>query len=94
MIDSHSLTEVVVQSARHSDLMRQIRLGTYNFDQINMEKNKLRIAILEITEEFQTQIDKDHNEISKTAISTKGAIQQVHYGKGDNIAGDKIINKK
>lgn len=53
------LDEAIGQSARLSDLMQQIRLGTINVDEANVEKNKLRYALIDLVREVEEQAESD-----------------------------------
>jgi Effector-associated domain 11 len=83
--------EVAIHSAKYSDLAKQIRLGTLSLEQINVEKNKLRLALLDLAEELEKEISIETQTNAQTPTSKQP--QQIHYGSGDNIAGNKIINK-
>lgn len=47
-IESKHLDEIVLQSARHNDLIRQIRNGVIDPLEARIEKNSIRLALLEI----------------------------------------------
>ena len=96
--NSHRLNEVILQSSRLTGVEKQIREGTINFEDASLTKNKIRMAILSLTEEIRS-IGENHDEVKKEINSyikadenTSNRIQQNHSGKGDNIAGDKTIN--
>lgn len=93
--DSPQLDEVILQSARFTDLMKQIRSGTISLEDSTITKNQIRIAILSLVEEIKENVlaspvlQKEMN--NKTQTNHLTSIQQNHYGQGDNIGGDKII---
>jgi Effector-associated domain 11 len=93
---SPKLDEVILQSARFSDITRQIRMGTVNFEEANVTKNKIRYAILDLLRDIEENVEL--NDALKREIeelpeeNTKPTISQVHHGSGDNIIGNKIIN--
>lgn len=51
------LDEAIGQSARLTDLMQQIRRNTINVDDANVEKNKLRYALIDLVREVEEQAD-------------------------------------
>ena len=53
--DSPQLDEAILQSARYNDVIKQIRLGTVDFEQANMTKNQIRYALLDLLREIETQ---------------------------------------
>lgn len=53
--NSPKLDEAIVQSARLSDVSRQIRLGTVSADQANLTKNQIRAGLLELLNEVETR---------------------------------------
>lgn len=93
---SPKLNEVIMQSSRLTDLMRQIRNGTINFEDANITKNSIRMAILSLAEEIEEKITEDEN-LQKEFNNHSGKIAtpkiiQNHSGSGDNVGGNKIIN--
>jgi hypothetical protein len=93
---SAKLDEVIMQSARYTDITKQIRLGTVNFEEANVTKNKIRFAILDLLRDIEEQVDLNDdlkNEISGLAeMVTPPTYAQTHHGSGDNIIGNKTIN--
>lgn len=51
--DSPQLDEAIVQSARHRDILRQVRLGSVNVEQANQTKNHIRTGLLELLRELE-----------------------------------------
>ena len=41
--NSPKLDEAILQSARYNDVIKQIRLGTVDFEQANITKNQIRM---------------------------------------------------
>lgn len=95
---SPKLDELILQSARYNDIMAQIRAGTIDFENANIIKNKIRYAILDLVREIEGAVELDlelKNELEKLEdVQTQSNINQIHYGSGDNVGGDKIINHK
>ncbi len=90
------LNDAIMQSSRLTDLMRQIRNGTINFEDANITKNNIRMAILSLAEEIEEKVTKDEN-LQKEFNHHSGKITthkiiQNHSGSGDNVGGNKIIN--
>ncbi len=46
--DSPQLNDFILQSARYHDISRQIRNNTIDFEKANVEKNKIRMALMDI----------------------------------------------
>lgn len=93
---SPKLDEVIVQSSRLSDLMKQIRNDTISFEDANITKNKIRMGILSLVSEIEelvlndVELQQEFKEKMKEQPEPK--TQQIHYGSGDNIAGNKTVN--
>ena len=94
---SPKLDELIVQSARYNDIMKQIRLGIIDFESAEVTKNKIRYAILDLLREIENGVESDpelKEEIENLNTSHSSMkITQSHYGGGDNIGRDKIVNK-
>ncbi len=96
MKNSPRLNEVILQSARLTDLTRQISMGTVDFKAANITKNKIRMAVLTLCSEIEENVSQnpdlqeEMNQHSTEKYITR--IQQNHYGTGDNVAGDKVVN--
>jgi Effector-associated domain 11 len=93
---SPKLDEVILQSARFSDITRQIRTGAVNFEEANVTKNKIRYAILDLLRDIEENVelnDAVKQEIEELAEEhAEPTYSQEHHGSGDNIIGNKIIN--
>lgn len=95
--DSPQLNEAIVQSARYNEVMKQIRTGSISFEEANLTKNKIRLGILNLLEEIETQAASNemlHSEIEK-ALSTEGSISirnsENVVARSDIQAGGDII---
>jgi predicted HTH transcriptional regulator len=53
--DSPVLEETLLHSARYTDVMKQIRLGTIDYEQANITKNKIRYALLDLVREIDAR---------------------------------------
>ena len=58
-IKSNYLDEIVLQSARHNDLIRQIRLGVIEPSEARIEKNGIRLALLEVLNLIEIEIQNN-----------------------------------
>ena len=89
--------ELIVQSARYSDVMRQIRLGVIEYENANITKNQIRLALVEMTgliEEAATSQSALDEEVSTAAdlikISNSKNVNTGNISAGDNvIIGDQ-----
>ena len=79
---------LIIQSARYTDVVKKIHLGTVEETFANIEKNKIRVALIELATEIDEQTDRNPTLTKKVNSIT---INQIHKGTGDNVAGDKII---
>jgi Effector-associated domain 11 len=86
--NSPKLDEVILQSGRLSDIKKQIRLGVVNFNEANVERNRIRAALLsfvgeiEETMEDHPSIKREVEQIPEAKILVKNI--QKHSGTGDN----------
>lgn len=95
--ESRYVREIIMYSSQYNDLKNKIRLGVINLEDENVSLNKIRIAILELADEINDLSIEDgiaNQEISdilKNSSAVTNIIQN-HYGKGDNVGNDKIVN--
>ena len=91
--NSPKLDDIIMQSARFTDIMKQIRLGLVDFEQANITKNQIRYGLLDLAREIEKcaednpEIIKD---IEKKSLPTNISIQ-ISTGSGDNIGRNKIV---
>lgn len=69
--------EIALLSARFNEMKKSYRIGTGGSIDLNMERNRINAALLELIE------DIDDN-------GSVGVNNQKYHGNGDNIGGDKI----
>jgi hypothetical protein len=53
------LVEVLAQSGRYAELKRQEHLGIVHFDYATIERNKIRVALLELLDEIREKMEID-----------------------------------
>ncbi|MFN0200106.1 MAG: hypothetical protein ACKVTZ_01215 [Bacteroidia bacterium] len=82
--ESTLLDEAIQQSARYTDVMRQIRLGVVKLEDANVEKAKIRLAILDLL-----RIMEDNSE---TPNQQPKAEKPAKEGKTIIQNADKIYN--
>jgi XTP/dITP diphosphohydrolase len=58
-IKGDELDDIILQSARHNDLKRQIRLAVIDPSGAKIEKNAIRLALLEIINEIEVNLDEN-----------------------------------
>lgn len=88
--DSPQLNEAIVQSARYNEVMKQIRTGSISFEEANLTKNQIRLGILNLLEEIETQAASNemlHSEI-ENALSPEGII---HVRNSKNVVARSDI---
>ncbi len=103
--ESPKLNEVLLQSARYASIKEQIRLGSVQFEQANVEKNQIRHGLLELLSEleakenlpeFQEEMQAAVNIVNSKNVVNNSNIQaggDVHIGdKNTTQNADKIYN--
>ena len=53
--DFSALDEVILQQARFEDLSKKIRIGTLEYEHVNLETNRIRKSLLELVRELEHQ---------------------------------------
>jgi len=99
--DNPLLDEIVQQSGRYNSLKRQIRLGILENEKIEISKNKIRLALLEMLSELDYESEnesenenvreglKKQEEEKNTIIKSKNVnIGNVNTEGGDFKIGD------
>lgn len=84
------LEQAVAQSGRYTDLMQRIHAGTVTTEMADVEKNKIRLAVLNLAG-LVDEVVAEHPELAPPAPRINTQINQQHSGSGDNVGGDKII---
>ena len=91
---SKRVDEIIVQSARYNELMEQMRMGTINFEDANVTKNKIRYAILSIVRDIEENIEANpalETEADKTLEENKSIIIQNTSTIGDNSNQNIVV---
>ena len=77
--DSPKLDEAIVHSARHWDILRQVRLGTINEQQANLTKNQIRTGLLDLIRELEEyEIETTH----QTDLDYRKIIEKIKVNRG------------
>jgi len=71
--NSPKLDDAIMQSARHHDILRQIRLGIVDDHQASLTKNQIRTGILDLLRELETG---EHSGVFPILLSTQEANQE------------------
>jgi predicted HTH transcriptional regulator len=87
--NSPKLDEAILQSARYNDVIKQIRLGTIDFEQANITKNQIRYALLDLLRDIEAQ---ESNPEINTEIELFLSKQPTIQGK--NIITGSIQSEK
>ncbi len=85
------LLEAVAQSGRYTDLMQRIHSGTLAEADAAQEKNKIRLAVLNLAD-LVDEVVAERPELAGDLPRVERQINQQHSGSGDNVGGDKIIH--
>ena len=85
------LLEAITQSGRYSDVMQRIHAGTITAEMADVEKNKIRLAILNLAG-LVDEVVAEHPELAPPPPRIQTQINQQHQGSGDNVGGDKITH--
>jgi hypothetical protein len=64
--ESKLLDQIILSSARYSDVMKQIRSNTIHFEDAGVEKNKIRNALIEIIGLFEKAVKRDNTFLKET----------------------------
>lgn len=72
---NENLDEVIIQSARYSELKRQIEWMSINRNEADMTKNKIRSGILQLVREVEEELDENMLETLKFADAPMKAVQ-------------------
>lgn len=91
--NSPKLNEVLLQSARHNDILKQVRLGIVDDEQANVTKNKIRQGLLELLSEVEDiQVEKPmiKKEMDDAIISIVNS-KNVLIGSNINASGNVTI---
>lgn len=91
---SKQLDEIILHSARYNDLMQQIRIGTINFEDANITKNKIRYAILDMVRDIEENIETNpelENGVNETIKENKAFIIQSTSNIGDNSNENAVV---
>lgn len=97
--DSPKLNELIVHSARYNELKEQIRLGTIDFENAQVAKNKILMALLDLSDEIieysknDAQVAEETDRAASKLMQSKIQVIQTHHGSGDNVGRDKNVNR-
>lgn len=103
---SDLLNELILHSARYNDLMKQIRMGTIISEELNIHKNKIIVALLEMINileekgENNESIKKEFENFKHLAspiniINSKNVVTgNINVGHGNVHIGDNIVERK
>jgi hypothetical protein len=106
---SDKIDELLVQSARYTDIMQRIRKGTIQHEDAEVTKNQIRYAVVDIMREVEMMVAQDellkeanqtlHKIYSNDIDSTSNKIGVLNHGKmkikSKHLAfGDIIKNVK
>ena len=81
--------EVVIQSARLTDVMKHVRLGTIDFVEEDVRKNRIRSGIFDLLEELETQTD-ENAAIQKEVTTFLANRPEVNIQNSENV----IVNSQ
>jgi predicted HTH transcriptional regulator len=78
LLDSPKLDDAIMQSARHQDIMRQIRLGLIGEQQAEQSKNQIRNSLLSLLRDVESHLEKpaeiarDYHKITQKIATNRG----------------------
>jgi predicted HTH transcriptional regulator len=78
---SPKLNEVILQSAQHHDIIKQIRIGVLNEEQANKSKNQIRNRILDLLQEIEEQHLKTEFTLPRTD-EYEAIIKKIQINRG------------
>ena len=83
--DSPKLDEIILQTARFSDIRRQIRLGLSDSQEANLTKNQIRAGLLDLLNELEKQDTQEQGNQAHEGAKTT-------VNKTINQTAEKIYN--
>ena len=83
--------EIVLLQGRLNDLARQIRQGIIAHNDADLSRSQIRAAMTNLIREWEKGEETPNLPSSKKEGGTT-TNNQYHFGNGDNVGGDKIIN--
>lgn len=95
------LDEILIQSARHNSIKKQIRTGTVNFENAEVTKNKITFALIELVNEIEEEMTSNPT-VRKEMTEYEKVFKQTVYIKdsgaialnGDiNIQGEYVAGR-
>jgi hypothetical protein len=97
LANSPKLNEVLLQSARHNNVLRQIRLGVVSQEDENITKNKITLGLLDLLSEVEEQSAKPaiEEELSQaiSIVNSKNVLVGSTITSGrDTHIGDTTIH--
>lgn len=88
------LDEIILQSARYTDLKKQIRMDTLEYEKADISKNKLRLALLEMVGELEDKAEQDEKISAALEITnTNLQVKQLKAKEGITIKADQENSK-
>lgn len=96
--NSPKLDDVILQNAQLNRISSEIRMGTIDYKESDIVKNKIVTSLLHLIRDIENhaeineEIKKEVKSFSKSEPQFQ--ISLTHKGKGDIILGDKNIIKK
>lgn len=82
--------ELILQSARYSDIMKQMRLGLIDFQDSTTEKNKIRYALIDIVRELEENTSE--NTPLRTEVEYYFKSKEANFSNRTVITGNENIN--
>jgi len=97
--NSPKLDEAILQSARLSDVSRQIRLGLIDDKQAELTQNQIRMGVLELVDEIEAQqtaspeVQEELEQFMTMAIFGENIVTGSVSAGGDVIIGDTTVTE-
>ena len=88
--NSPRLDEVLLQSARHHDILRQIRSGTVDHKEADLSKNQIRAALLELLRDMETG-EAQSPEIRQEMAHSMAITHSKNVVAGSISAGGNVV---
>ncbi len=88
--DSPLFYELMLQSARYSDIMKSIRMGTIDDGQANITKNKIRYALIDMLRDMEES--GETNEKIQSEVQSYLQKRESVTNNSANITGDGNFN--
>lgn len=88
--NSPKLDEVIQQSGRYSDVSKQIRLGTIDYEKASITKNQIRFAVIDMWRDIEASTSTNPVTQKEVADFGQSLTSFMNISKSKNVVTGKI----